>query len=132
MAGEDNCFPHDFRIRIEAATPEAGAEYDCLLAFLVGGESAARDHGKLDDVEEVGGDGLAPDAFRLSAACDGGWNEFIIGANAGERLCLIADVGIDRVGEVVAAPTAFVRGVESEQGGGIADGRRAQDEAADH
>src|SRR5580698_747005 len=132
MAGENDCFSDDFRIGIEAAAPESGAEYDRLLAFLVGGKTATGHHGELNDVEEVGGDGLTPNALRLSTACDGSWDEFIVGSNAGEGLCLTAHVGIKRVWEVVAASFAIVRGAQFEQCGGIADGRGAQHKAAHH
>ena len=86
----------------------------------------------MGDGEEVGSDGLSPDALRLAAAADGSGDKFVVCGNAGEGVGLIANVCVDGIRETVAALVPVVRGVEGEQRGGIAHGRGPQDEAADH
>jgi hypothetical protein len=131
LAGKRDKFAEDGRIGGETVLPEAMTEDDDRHMPFVGGETAAAGHAGASDVEIVGGGGLSPDALRFAGASDGGGNEFKIGSNAGKGFGVVANVGVDGIGEIVAALLAIVRGVESEERGRITDGGGAEDEAAD-
>lgn len=112
--------------------PEAMAEDNNGEPLFVAGETTAECHAHLRNVEEVGGGRLAPHALRLAIAADGGREEFVVSSDAGEGFRLVAHVGVERPGKVIAALFAVVREMQTHERGGIAHGRRTQDKPADH
>jgi hypothetical protein len=98
--------------------------------LFIGSETAAEGHAEAGDVEIVGSGGLSPDACGFAGATNGDGDEFIVGRHAGEGLGVVAEVGVEGIGEIVAALVAVVDGVETEERGGIAHRGRAEDKAA--
>ncbi len=83
------------------------------------------------DIEEIGGGGLAPEALGIALAGDGGGEEFVEAGDAREGFGVVANVSVERPGEVIAA-FVVVGGVEREKSLGIADGSGTENEAGDH
>jgi hypothetical protein len=69
------------------------ANHDHGQPLLAAQEAAAQRHTQLRDVEEVGGSGLAPHAFRLALAADGCGQQFVITRHTGKCLSLRPQVG---------------------------------------
>jgi hypothetical protein len=112
--------------------PEAVTEDDDGEMLFIGRETAAEGHAEAGDVEIVGGGGLSPDALGFAGAADGGGNEFVVGGNAGEGFGVVADVGVDGIGEIVAALVTVVRGVETKERERIVDRGRTENKTADN
>ena len=108
----------DRRVSSETTLPQAVAENDDLLLFLGGEKAAAQRHAKLSDVEEVAGGGLSPDALGLAVAfaTHRSGEQFVIGRDSGEGLRLLADIVVERPGEVIAAGLPARLHVERSQG----------------
>jgi len=132
LAGKSDRFAEDGGIGGKAMLPESVPEDDDGEMLLISSETSAESHAQAGHIEIVGGGGLSPDALGFAGATNGGGNEFVVGRNAGEGLGVVADVGEDGIGEIVAALVSIVCGVEAEQRGGIADGGGAEDKAAHH
>src|SRR5215469_16149561 len=99
--------------------------------LLVRAEAAAEGHAELRDVKEIGGSGLAPEALRVASAGDGRGKEFVKSRDAGEGFCVVADVGEEWPGEVVAA-LVMIGGFKSQQRWRIADRSGVENEPRDH
>ena len=98
--------------------PEAVAENDDLLLLLGWEKAAAKRHTKLGDVEVVAGGGLSPDplGFAVSASCHRGGKKLVVGSDSGEGFGLLADIAVERPGEMVAAALAACLDVQRQQG----------------
>lgn len=131
LAGKKDRFAEDGGIRIETMLPEAVAEDDDGEMLFVGSKTTAEGHAEAGNVEIVGGDRLSPAALGFTGATDGGGEELVVGGNAGEGFGVVANVDEGGMGEIVAALLAIVCGVESDERGRIANGRGAEDKAAD-
>ena len=134
VAGDHDGLADDGGVSVEASLPEVVAEDDDGAVFFCFVETAPHHHGKLRDVEEVSGGGLAEDAlgFAFIASADGGGEELEECGEAGEGFGLVAQVLVLGCGEAVAAGFALRDLVDDEEGGGVADGSGAEDEAVDH
>src|ERR1700732_5082842 len=131
MAREGDGFAEHVGVGVEAGFPDAMAEDDDGRILFVGAEAAAEGHGELRAVEEIGGSGLAPEALGIALAGDGGRKEFVETGDAGEGFGIVANVGEEWPGEVVATFVA-ISSVKSEERWRIADGSGVQNEARDH
>ena len=132
LAGKKDGLAENGGIGGKAMLPEALAKDDDGETLFVGDETSAEGHAEAGDVEIVRGGGLSPDALGFAVATDRGGDEFEVGRDAREGFGVVANVGVDGIREIVAALLAVVRGVETEERGGIAYGSGAEDEAADH
>ncbi len=126
MPRHGDALADDGGICVEVAMPERCAENDLRRVVFAIDEAATQHHGKLRDLEEVAGDGLAKDALRLSAAANGCGKQIVVSRDAGEGIGLVANVFVNGIGKVVAALLAIVDRVQGEEIGGVADRRGAQ------
>src|SRR5580698_6899974 len=131
MAGERDGLANDCRVGGETALPEAVAEDDDLLALFAWEEATAEGHAKLRYVEIVRCGGLSPEALGFTFAADGGGHEFVVGGEAGEGFCLVAQIGVNGPGEGAGA-TVLVGGFQSHECAGVAYRGWREHEAADH
>lgn len=130
MAREGDRFAEDVGVGIETRFPDAVAKNDDGRVLLVRSKAAAQSESELRDVKEIGGSGLAPEALRIAVAGNGGGEEFVETGDAGERFGVVADIGVERPREVIAAFVA-VGSVEGEESLRIADRGGVENEAAD-
>ena len=134
FAGAYHCgidVAEDVGIGIEPGFPDTIAEDNDGRVLLVGTEATAESHAELGDVEEIGGGGLAPETLGIAAAGNGGGEKFVESGDAGEGLGVVANVGIERPGEIVTAFVA-IGGVERKESGRIANGSGMKDETRNH
>src|ERR1022692_3325913 len=106
---EQNGLAKDRLVTVKAVLPKILSQYDDRSRIVTGDKPSAEDHGKSEDIKEIGGDRLAPDAFGLALAVDRCRYQCIIGGNPRERFCLIAHILIDRIGELATAAVPFAR-----------------------
>ncbi len=83
-AGEHDGFANDSGIGVEDALPKPGAQDDVGLGVFAACKTATEHHGQLEDVEEVGGDGLTPNSFGLVAPADGSRDQFVVCGDIGK------------------------------------------------
>lgn len=130
-AGKRDGFAGQGRIGGETALPKAVAEDNDRQALLVTRETAAQRHAELRHIEEIRGDRLAPYTFRFAPAAHRSRQEVHVAGHAGERLGLLAHVGEERPGEMIAALVA-VGSVYGQERRGVAHRRGTQNKPADH
>ena len=92
VARESDCLAHHRGIVVEAAMPEASAQYDYRLVLFAVRETAPAHHAKFSDIEEICADCLTVHAFRFSATTDGGRHQQKVARNCGKRFHLFAKI----------------------------------------
>jgi len=130
--GKHDAFADDLRVGIEVTLPQSRTEHDLRRVVFAMDKAAAKHHGEFKHAEEVCGDSLAPHALRLRSAADRGGDELVVTGYIGEGFRLVAHIGVERVGEGIAAALALGHSMQREQRRRVADGRGPQNEAADH
>ncbi len=130
--GKADRFAENCRIRGKTTLPKIMAKHNDLEVFFGRKKSAAVRHGKLRNVEEIGGRRLTPDPLRLANSADRGRQKLIISSHARERFHLVADVTIKGPRKVVATPVSVLLRVQAHQRRRVADRRAAKYKLADH
>src|SRR5271170_5321995 len=69
--GETDLLPENRGVRRKTPLPQTMTDHNDLVLLLCGKKSASMGHGKLSNVEKIGGYRLSPDPLRFAKAADG-------------------------------------------------------------